>query len=565
LTIAEFPRSALPLDTLKYFWDASRRPNGTYLLRAAAVCNSGENYSITAKGFIDRSAWAVALRLADAGGLGRTENLSFGQSSMASAGLDLALGESELPPAPPAGIFYAGFTLPTQTAVASLADFRRSDELNVTWNLSFQPGAGGYPLLFNWNPAALPAGEFHLRDNITGEIVDVDLKAQNSYLLANSAVTSLRIEFISSYQCQQIPVAAGWNIISVPLEANDMFKNTIFPAATSKAFSFDNGYSAEDLLRSGAGYWLKFDKADTVEICGREATPLEIPMQQGWNIIGPFDDDVPITAITTIPAGIITSQFFGYNAGYIVANVLQSGHGYWVQVSQSGIIKLNSGAALAKSSGVTSAGIDPTWGRMIITDSRNHRTILCAASGEIDAVAFALPPAPPAGIFDARFASDTYVADVAKAPGEIVLSSAVFPVKITAEGMRLRVSDKITGELLNGVINANGTIELTDSNLTRIAVQQEAAIPEKFALFQNYPNPFNPNTTIKFNLPQAGRVQLTIYNVLGERVVELLDKQLEAGSHAIAFDASRLASGIYFYRLQAGKDFVAVKKMLLAK
>ena len=567
-TITEFPRSALPLDTLKYFWDTSRRPNGAYLLRAAAVCNSGENYSIAAKGFIDRSSWTVSLRLADAGGLGRTENLSFGQSSMASAGLDLALGESELPPAPPAGVFYAGFTLPTQTSLASLADFRHSDALNVTWNLAFQPGAGGYPMMFNWNPAALPAGEFHLRDDITGEIVDVDLKAQNSYLLTNSAVTSLSIEFISSYQCQQVPVAAGWNIISVPLEANDMFKNKIFPAATSKAFSFDSGYNAEDLLRSGVGYWLKFDKADTVEICGREATPLEIPVQQGWNIIGPFDDDVPINAITTIPAGIITSQFFGYNAGYAVANTLQSGRGYWVQVSQNGIIKLNTGAGLAKSSGapmVSAAGVEPSWGRMIITDSRNQRTILYAASSEIDAVAFALPPAPPAGIFDARFAAGTYVANIAKAPADIVLSSAAFPVKITAEGLCLRVSDKITGELLNGVINANSSIELTDPNLTRIAVQQEAAVPEKFALFQNYPNPFNPNTTIKFNLPQAGRVQLTIYNVLGERVAELLDKQLEAGSHTFAFDASRLASGIYFYRLQAGKDFVAVKKMLLAK
>ncbi|MFQ5628708.1 MAG: T9SS type A sorting domain-containing protein, partial [bacterium] len=90
-------------------------------------------------------------------------------------------------------------------------------------------------------------------------------------------------------------------------------------------------------------------------------------------------------------------------------------------------------------------------------------------------------------------------------------------------------------------------------------------IPADFDLAQNYPNPFNPTTVIHFNVPEAVEVKLTVYNLLGEVVAELLDGEMQVGAHEIVFDASRLATGVYFYRLQAGQGFVSVKKMLLTK
>ncbi|MEJ5305043.1 MAG: kelch repeat-containing protein [Ignavibacteria bacterium] len=85
-----------------------------------------------------------------------------------------------------------------------------------------------------------------------------------------------------------------------------------------------------------------------------------------------------------------------------------------------------------------------------------------------------------------------------------------------------------------------------------------------FALYQNYPNPFNPITTIKFSLPEKTNVKISVYNLLGQKVKELLNETRDAGTHTINFDGSGLPSGIYFYKIEAGK-YTEAKKMILMK
>ncbi len=89
-------------------------------------------------------------------------------------------------------------------------------------------------------------------------------------------------------------------------------------------------------------------------------------------------------------------------------------------------------------------------------------------------------------------------------------------------------------------------------------------LPTEFALFQNYPNPFNPSTTIKYNLPVDSKVVMEIYNVLGEKVMTLINQEIKAGFNEVNFNASYLSSGIYIYRISAG-EFNQVKKMMLLK
>ena len=89
-------------------------------------------------------------------------------------------------------------------------------------------------------------------------------------------------------------------------------------------------------------------------------------------------------------------------------------------------------------------------------------------------------------------------------------------------------------------------------------------LPTEFSLSPNYPNPFNPTTTIAFALPQASRARLEIYNLLGQRVATLVDETLPVGRHEVRWEARRLPSGTYVYRLKAG-DFVEVRRMLLVK
>ena len=95
-------------------------------------------------------------------------------------------------------------------------------------------------------------------------------------------------------------------------------------------------------------------------------------------------------------------------------------------------------------------------------------------------------------------------------------------------------------------------------------VEEQRVIPAVFSLSQNYPNPFNPTTTINFSIPIAGKTTLIVYNVLGQKVATLVDSELPAGIYKYKFDASRFASGVYFYQLRS-KNFNKIKKMMLIK
>ncbi len=96
------------------------------------------------------------------------------------------------------------------------------------------------------------------------------------------------------------------------------------------------------------------------------------------------------------------------------------------------------------------------------------------------------------------------------------------------------------------------------------AIEVDLGAPKKFELSQNYPNPFNPITTIRFNLPEAGNVKLTLFNILGQEIKTLVNEFKESGVHTINFDASDLNSGMYIYKIEAG-TFVQTRKMTLVK
>ena len=90
-----------------------------------------------------------------------------------------------------------------------------------------------------------------------------------------------------------------------------------------------------------------------------------------------------------------------------------------------------------------------------------------------------------------------------------------------------------------------------------------ASVPERMHLDQNYPNPFNPSTTIRFTLPSRTRVRLSVWSMLGQRVAVLRDEEMDAGTHACVFHARGFASGVYFYRLEAGASSETRRLLLL--
>jgi hypothetical protein len=114
-------------------------------------------------------------------------------------------------------------------------------------------------------------------------------------------------------------------------------------------------------------------------------------------------------------------------------------------------------------------------------------------------------------------------------------------------------------------------IQLNDRSISKVTSvgNGQAEIPQSFALLQNYPNPFNPSTTIEYQLPVNGFVELKVYDIAGREVATLVSEMKNAGTHRIAWNAvddrgTKVSSGVYFYRISAGQ-FNQIKKMVLLK
>ena len=141
-----------------------------------------------------------------------------------------------------------------------------------------------------------------------------------------------------------------------------------------------------------------------------------------------------------------------------------------------------------------------------------------------------------------------------------------------------------SGETFTGVVQTqnyslrSGFWSYSPFTPTNVREIDEVKIPDKFNLYQNFPNPFNPTTIIKYDLIEPALVQIEIFNILGERVSEIVKSELkEAGSHQVIWDGTNsrgilLSSGIYIYRIEArsenntnSKDYRDIKKMILLK
>jgi len=268
------------------------------------------------------------------------------------------------------------------------------------------------------------------------------------------------------YTANVFAVSNRWNMVSIPLiipgPANAL-KTIMFPSALTPAYRYAGHYIAEDTLRPGRGYWLKFSGTQTIAVVGQPFTADSFDVVPSWNLIGSISSPVAVSSITSSPGGMVSSHFFEYNAGYAFADTLRPGKAYWVKVNNFGKIVLSSSPSVALAQRL----------RMTLTSET--------------------PPPPP------------------------------------------------------------------DESPVR-----SAALPSKFQLEQNYPNPFNPSTVISYELPSDSRVELKIYDMLGQEVATLVDGEQSAGYKSVRFIATDIPSGVYFYRVKAG-EFTDIKKMLLLK
>lgn len=163
-------------------------------------------------------------------------------------------------------------------------------------------------------------------------------------LLFEGVGTNTRIQrnrYVFGDDTLVVPISPGWNMISLPVKLQDSSLSILFPHASSKAFSFDHGYVIHNTIRSGLGYWLKAPSTETVIVKGSAILSDTFPLSEGWNMTGSLSLPISKSKLTTTPPGIISSNYFTYDAesGYVAKDTLLPGRSYWVKVSQPGTLR----------------------------------------------------------------------------------------------------------------------------------------------------------------------------------------------------------------------------------
>jgi hypothetical protein len=349
-----------------------------------------------------------------------------------------------------------------------------------------------------------------------------------------------------------------WNLVGLPMNVEDSYYLTVFPDAVEETlFSFDISYIQESNLEPGNGYWLRFDSEGSNTITGISIPSLTVHLSEDWNLISGITSVVDVNTISDPDELIIPETFFGFSGSYLEVTELEPGQGYWVRSAGEGDITISAGMRAKRREYINHLEGAST---LVV----NGQTLYFGMDVPDDKkLSYSLPPKPPPGAFDVRFAGDwRYSID----GGEIQLMSTVptLPVSynvIDGEEWILTHSEKGIELPLNG----SGLLEIP-GDISSIVLTRgiEEILPGTFTLKQNYPNPFNPVTEIKYEIPAEGLVSLKVFNILGEEVAVLVKERQPQGDYTATFSAGILPSGVYVYTLESG-GYTSVKKCILMK
>lgn len=462
----------------------------------------------------------------------------------------------------------------------------------------------GQPIQLPWSTAAgggttSTSGILTLSSSI-GQPVATAALTQGNLTLEGGFIPGIRLLAGTSASFAQ-QAAMGWNMVSVPLLVSIYQKSVLYPDAASNAYYYSGGYAITLTLVNGAGYWLQYASPASVAMSGTAFVAETLQVLQNWNMIGPPSYPVLKSSVVGIGTSIL-SQFFCYKNGfgYLVADTLQPGNAYWVQVSGNGSLILSSGgfarntsrpSVIAQSDDKGNIPGSPLltaeqaeeikdFSSMCFTDATGlERDLFYSdATPDIDLSSYALPPVAPDMLMDVRFASHRIVEVAGKTSVPesfpVYLSGGVYPVSVTWQNKGKSSHDALVlidgyGRRTEYPLSKPGKVNIPNEEAVTgmrliLSGSSGKAIPKVFALYQNYPNPFNPSTMIRYDVPKSAHVELNVFNILGEEVLSLVHEDQEAGSYDVQFSGGKFSSGMYFYRLKAG-NYLCTKKFVLVK
>jgi len=356
-----------------------------------------------------------------------------------------------------------------------------------------------------------------------------------------------------------VDYVSDWNMVGLPLFVENSNQTIIFPEAVEGTlYSFSGGYVQEVELTPGVGYWLRFPFAGLTQVTGEPTEGLSISLNTDWNLISGISSPLDVNNIIDTDNLIIPGTLYGFQeSGYTSAEIIYPGYGYWVRSSGEGEITLSS---FLYGGRIKSFQIPKNANTLRI----GKQTLYFGSGIETeDPLSFSLPPLPPVGGKDIRFSGNTKLCARDECKVELMNDDQLIQLESN-------IKDGNSWEIVD---NKGNVVRCEGVQILELGNELETFILRKSAngpsvsnlnLYPAHPNPFNPVTTIRFNVPEISEVDVSIYNIQGRLVENLLKGQLSEGYHNLQWNANKFPSGVYFVMFE-GNKVKEIEKIVFVK
>ena len=439
-------------------------------------------------------------------------------------------------------------------------DIRDAYDDVIIWSIPVGDSSGKLEWSFRDEDTLTVMGSLYLNGNI-------DMKTTSVYFYEANE-TLLIVYRLSGETPFMVDLYPGWNMISLPIVPTgiDPTPSNVYPDAMY-AYYYDpmvGAWVEAEEIEPGVGYVVLSTGEYHYRMWGTAVSSYSLNLIRGWNLIGSLIENVDFSSPTTSPAGAIMGSpehawwFDVTTAGYLGSNVLEPGKGYFVASNLDATLYVPGvGGGKWNPPGIEyDASLEVKSGDRVINLGlgKSANNWLVPIPPPVDG---GVPPAYLA--FDGWRAERVYLAD--ESCWELVVDG-----RSTVE--LIGIPDGESGYIVidGESIALDGAVAIPEAGTYKIVFGE---LPRSFALHANVPNPFNAVTKIGFDLPNKEDVRLDIYDVLGNRVNTLIERELPAGSHSLVWDGRDdsgrdMPTGIYFYRLNAGAN-KSTRNMLLLK
>ncbi len=491
-------------------------------------------------------------------------DLIFGTSPDASDGYDAGM-DVFAPPAPPPPAWDAALFNPI-VSDRFYVDIRpTTPEDGLTeWAVDFQAGIGSEEINLSWNIDALGDGNFTLTDAFGGMFFSVNMNSTDTY---SFPIMHTRVFIRHSYSSSlEISYMEGWNMVGLPLMVEDNSVGLIFPySEPNTLYAYDNGYTLETTLDLGIGYLLRMSEENTTTINGTPINSVTISLNQGWNIISGISSSVDIEIFYEEDI-IIPTTAYGYgSSGYFSPDAIEPGYGYWVRAYYEGELTLNSGQ---RPSGGKSENQFDSMNRLdfMLPDGFSKSLYFGESLTADEQLKFSLPPKFEGMTFDVRFDGDWSHSENGS-PIQLIGQEEALVIRYSIPKYAVNEKWILEWDGYQTILENSGEVVL-DVIPSAIQLLKASDLPRMFSLGTNFPNPFNGMTVIPFELKESSQISLTVFDVTGKVVTELVSGERPAGFHQIEWDGTNsmgmnISSGMYIYSLQSGEHKIFNKLLYL--